>query len=156
MSLQAASSALDRIKKEENCKTVLLYHSLPDEVDTHRLIDLVSQLGYKVLLPTVVGNDLELHEYTGTAALRASAAYGIQESTGELFADYASIDLAIIPGMAFTEDGKRLGRGKGYYDRLLPLLPDAYKIGLCFKFQIVGSIPADSHDVGMDEVLSTP
>lgn len=152
MSQQAASSALERIKKEENCKTVLLYHSLPDEVDTHRLIDQASQLGYKVLLPTVVGNDLELHEYTGTAALRASAAYGIQESTGDLFADYASIDLAIIPGMAFTEDGKRLGRGKGYYDRLLPMLKCPL-VGLAFPFQMLDDIPCEEHDISMDEVI---
>lgn len=152
MSQQAASTALDRIKKEENCKTVLLYHSLPDEVNTHTLIDQAAQIGYKVLLPTVVGNDLELHEYTGSAALRASATYGIQESTGSLFTDYPSIDLAIIPGMAFTKDGRRLGRGKGYYDRLLPML-NCPLVGLAFPFQMLDYIPCEEHDISMDEVI---
>ena len=95
---------------------------------------------------------MELRRYTGPADL-ALGAYNIMEPTGELFVDYASIDLAVIPGVAFDREGNRMGRGKGYYDRLLPKLRSTYKIGICLPFQLVERVPTDEHDVKMDEVI---
>lgn len=80
-------------------------------------------------------------------------AFGIMEPSGELFTDYSRITLAVVPGMAFDSHGHRLGRGKGYYDRFLPLLPQAYKIGVCFPFQLVDDVPIEPTDVVMDEVV---
>jgi len=128
--------------------TVLLYHALPDEVDTQMLIDKAMFMDKKVLLPVVVGDDLELRIYQGPDSMRVGA-YGILEPTGPVFplSEYDSIDLAVIPGMAFDGYGNRLGRGKGYYDRLLPRLRNAMKIGFCFPFQRVERVPAEAHDV---------
>ena len=67
----------------------------------------------------VKGDDLELRLYTGDDRL-TEGAFHIDEPTGTAFTDYAAIDLAVIPGVAFDRRGNRLGRGKGYYDRLLP------------------------------------
>lgn len=131
--------------------TILLYHSLPDEVCTHTLISKAYNQGKRVLLPTVVGSELELHEYTPSAGTHQGS-FSIIESDGPLFTDYPSIDLAIIPGMAFDSEGNRLGRGKGYYDRLLPRL-HCPLIGLCFPFQFVESIPVEPHDRKVDVVL---
>ena len=75
------------------------------------------------------------------------------EPTGEVFTDYDAIDVAIIPGMAFDEAGHRLGRGKGYYDRFLARVPNLYKIGLCFSWQVVPHIPCDEHDIRMDRII---
>ena len=76
------------------------------------------------------------------------------EPSGGNFTDYAAIDLAIIPGMAFGSKGHRLGRGKGYYDRLLSqLTPKTIKIGLCFPWQRVDYVPTDENDVSMDYVI---
>lgn len=152
LSKTATSSLFERIKEEENCHTVLLYHSLPDEVNTHALIKQLSSIGYKVLLPTVVGDNLELHEYVNDQTLHTSESFGIQESSGPCFSDYTKIDIAIIPGMAFTPNGRRLGRGKGYYDRMLPKLKCPL-IGLAFPFQIIDDIPCEPHDVSMNEVI---
>ena len=58
------------------------------------------------------------------------------------------------PAWAFDRQGNRLGRGKGYYDRLLPHLPTAYKIGICFPYQLVNDIPTDAHDIRMDEIIT--
>ena len=176
LSHQLTATLLDRIKAyDEQCtqynehfqllrklngachpiQVILLYHSLPDEVDTHDLIRTLHSMGKMVLLPTVVGDELELHEYLDENAFSTSLSFGIQESTGPLFTGYAKIDLAIIPGMAFTPQGDRLGRGKGYYDRLLPHLTCPL-IGLAFPFQMVDSIPTEDHDVKMDEVIYYP
>lgn len=132
---------------------VMLYYSLPDEVYTHTLVDSLLLGGKTVLLPRVTGEGtMELRCYTGPLSL-AKGAYGIMEPTGGLFANHEAIDVAIVPGMAFDMSGNRIGRGKGYYDRFLSHVPNAYKIGVCFPFQMVDSVPAGVHDVNMDEVI---
>lgn len=136
-------------------RTVLLYWSLPDEVATHGLADELAEQGWRVVLPRMIGDgELELRLYTGRHDLKADPRYHIMEPIGRLFTDYADVDAAIIPGMAFDGQRRRLGRGKGYYDRLLPKLANAVKIGLCFSFQMVEAVPVDSHDVRMDMVVS--
>lgn len=134
-------------------KTLLLYYSLPDEVNTHELINILAKQGKKVLLPKVIDKtDMEIRVYSGPEDL-VEGCYHIMEPAGQLFTDYQSIDLAIIPGMSFDSNNNRLGRGKGYYDRFLPKIPDAYKIGICFDFQKFPEIPAGNYDFPMDEVI---
>lgn len=135
-------------------QTILLYHSLPDEPDTHELIERWHKRK-KILLPLCLGNKLELRTYTTSQRL-VSGAYGIMEPTGEEFTAYNKIDLAVIPGMAFDHEGKRLGRGKGYYDRFLshPHFKRVYKLGVAFPYQLVKEVPCSAHDISMDEILS--
>lgn len=152
-SQRITATLLEEIKKKDDIRVILLYNSLPDEVNTHSLIKELHDKGIKVLLPTIVGEELELHEYVSASEMTLSSSFNIQESKGPLFDDYSKIDLAIIPGMGFTADGKRLGRGKGFYDRLLPHL-QCPLYGLAFPFQIFSDIPTESHDVKMDYVIS--
>ena len=95
---------------------------------------------------------MELRRYSGPQDL-ITGFFNISEPTGELFTQYADIDVAVVPGMAFDSRNNRLGRGRGYYDRMLPKLPQAYKIGICFDFQLLPGIPTDANDVAMDEIL---
>ena len=81
---------------------------------------------------------MELRIYTGRQNLKTGEAYHIEEPTGEAFTAYEKIDFAIIPGVSFDARGNRLGRGKGYYDKLLPLL-HSYNIGICYNFQVTKS-----------------
>lgn len=139
----------ERVMQTEQWKkaqTVLLYHALPDEVDTTLLLTCTDK---HILLPVVVGDDLELREYQGETC---EGAFHIQEPVGKVFTDYEKIDLAIIPGMAFDREGHRLGRGKGYYDRLLPRLTHAYRLGICFPFQRLDAVPCEEHDIAMHGV----
>ncbi|MGM9709286.1 MAG: 5-formyltetrahydrofolate cyclo-ligase [Prevotella sp.] len=134
-------------------KTILLYYSLPDEVCTHSLVDELAAMGKKVLLPAVVSDtDMEARIYRNADDLKMGA-FGIAEPAGDKYSDLKAIDLAIVPGMSFDNDGNRLGRGKGYYDRFLSAIPYIYKIGVCFDFQKVDYVPHSPHDVVMDEVL---
>ena len=156
-SVDESSAFINRLKDNSHflhAHTLLLYSALPDEVPTQTLIDELVAQGKTVLLPRVVSDtDMELRRYSGPADLQQGA-FGIMEPMGELFTDYAAIDVAIIPGMAFDDEGHRLGRGKGYYDRFLAKLsPTTYKIGLCFSWQRVNHVPTDSHDIPMDEVI---
>ena len=151
--LKTLSSAVME-KVEENvilkcAKTVLMYYSLPDEVHTHDFVEKWCK-EKTILLPVVVGDDLELRVYSGKECL-TKGSYGILEPQGEVFNDLTSIDAAIIPGVSFDRHGNRLGRGKGDYDRFLKKI-NTFKIGVCFEFQLSEEIPHGEHDVSMDEV----
>lgn len=123
---------------------------MPDEVQTHKFVDKWHR-EKKILLPVVKGDVLELRHYTGKECLQVGEAYRIEEPVGEAFTNYEEIDFAIIPGVSFDKRRNRLGRGKGYYDRLLPLL-HSYNIGICFGFQLSEEIPTELFDKKMDEV----
>ncbi|MDE7377561.1 MAG: 5-formyltetrahydrofolate cyclo-ligase [Paraprevotella sp.] len=137
----------------QKAHTILAYHALPDEVQTKNLLTRWS--GEKrFILPVVKGNDLELRIYKGESNLHTGA-FGIPEPEGDAFTDLAELDLALIPGMAFDPSGHRLGRGKGYYDRLLARLRP-YRIptmGICFSYQKVSFVPTEEHDIPMDRIL---
>lgn len=156
MSLGIMSSLLTHPRVQEE-DTILMYHSLPDEVDTHSALDKLLAMGKKVLLPKVISDtEMTIHEYTGKDSLQPSEPYGILEpTTPELSISNCQLSIAIVPGMAFDRQGHRLGRGKGYYDRFLSRIPNIYKIGVCFPFQMLESIPSESTDVVMDEVITS-
>lgn len=134
-------------------KTVMMYYSLPDEVDTHEAVDMLVAMGKKVVLPVVVDDEnMVLRTYRGRNDLKQGT-YNIYEPAGEVFTDYGSVDVVVVPGVGFDTNGNRLGRGKGYYDRFLSTIPQAYRIGMCFDFQKVDSVPTDANDVAVNEVL---
>jgi 5-formyltetrahydrofolate cyclo-ligase len=61
------------------------------------------------------------------------------------------LDAIVLPGLAFTETGIRIGQGAGFYDRFLEIArADTIKIGVCFDFQVVKAIPREEHDVNVD------
>ncbi len=139
----------------QSAHAVLLYNALPDEVRTQKLIDAALRAGKQIFLPVVEGDRLQLRRYKDTTHVEKEPIFGIYEPVGKNFpvCQYANLDLAVLPGMAFDSKGNRLGRGKGYYDKLLPKL-DVNTIGICFDFQYVDEVPTDSHDIPMDVVVT--
>ena len=123
--------------------TILLYHSLPDEVQTHEFIKRWHP-HKRIVLPLVKGDELELRYYEGEDSLQTGV-FGIKEPTGSLVENLHEIELSIIPGVAFDRSGNRLGHGKGYYDRTLARL-QAYRIGVCFQFQLFPHIPVEARN----------
>lgn len=84
-----------------------------------------------------------------------SGAFGIEEPTGEIEVPAQDIDLIIVPARAFTRRGERLGRGGGFYDKYMSLSGfRAYKIGIAYSVQIFDSLPCDTHDIKVDEVVT--
>lgn len=142
---------LEEVSHFKKAETILLFWSLPDEVFTHEFVQKWSQ-DKRVLLPVVVGDQLEIREFTSMASMKIGA-FGILEPIGEKWTDMASIDLAIIPGVGFDPNGNRLGRGKGYYDKLLPSIQSP-KYGICFSCQIIDTIPTDEWDITMNGIIS--
>jgi len=145
-------SKVEELDRFREAKVVLLYWSMEDEVQTHDFVE----KWYKsktILLPCVDGDDLRLRQYTGADCMREGEQFGIGEPTGEEYTDLESVDAIIVPGVAFDKEGHRMGRGRGFYDRLLKSTPNAYKIGVCFDFQMVENVPVEPHDVMMDRVV---
>ncbi len=129
---------------------VMLYSALPDEVQTHAFLE-KWHLKKKIILPTVVGDDIIPVEYGKDTAF-AIGDFNILEPQNEPYT--GGFDLIIVPGVAFDRKGNRLGRGRGYYDRFLCQHLDVKRIGICFDFQLVDEVPAEAFDIRMDEVLS--
>lgn len=142
---------IEDLKEFKEAIFVLLYWSLPDEVNTHQFI-LKWHKRKKIVLPVIIGNDLDLRLFENSDFLIPSSSFGIMEPQRGETINPSYIDLAIIPGIGFDLKGNRLGRGKGFYDRLLPSLT-AYKIGISFDFQIFKEIPISKSDVPVDLVV---
>ena len=138
----------------QSAQRVLIYNPLPDEIDVLPILQ--KYKAQKQFFMPVVADDntLKILPYTDEQKI---GAYGIGEPVGSDYTEPDSIDYIIVPGVAFSTDGHRLGRGKGYYDRLLKQT-HAYKTGVCFAVQVTPLIAAlhEPHDVIMDTVISSP
>ena len=129
---------------------VMLYASLPDEVQT---LDFIENWRHRktIILPTVVGDDIIPVELADNVAF-AEGDFHIPEPQNHPYS--GEFDLIVVPGMAFDANGHRLGRGRGYYDRFLTLHPHVHTIGLCFDFQLLSEVPSEPHDRIIDEIIS--
>ena len=154
---------IDRLRcRLAEAEVVFAYYSLPDEVDTHGLIQELLASGKKVFLPKVIdGERMEWSLYTSDTLLKPGK-FGIAEPDvmqGQSSCYTAAVTkeptlcYILVPGLAFDIAGHRLGRGRGYYDRFLAAHPDLYKIGVCFDFQKVSEVPVNEYDISVDEVV---
>ncbi len=131
-------------------ENILMYHSLPDELQTIKFLKKWSDRK-RFFLPRVNGVNLDILPYEETRLELGS--FHIEEPTGEDIVDVDDIELMVIPAVAFDRKGNRLGRGKGFYDRLLST-SRATKIGVGYEFQLFDSIPSEPHDVAMDMIIT--
>lgn len=129
---------------------ILIYNSLPDELSTREFISRWKPTKH-FYLPRVNGIDLDILPYDSTRL--SMGAFRIEEPQGDDIVDPASLELIIVPAVAYDRKGNRVGRGKGYYDRLLPKTK-ALRIGVAYDFQLVESIPVDEFDVPVDIVIT--
>jgi 5-formyltetrahydrofolate cyclo-ligase len=138
-------------------KRVLLFHSLPDEPDLDALIRAALAEGKLVALPRYSAA-LGAYEAALIQSLSqdcASARYGVVEPAAHCpRSELNQLDFALVPGVAFDPAGRRLGRGKGYYDQLLERF-HGIKCGVAFDCQIVAELPEEPHDVILN-CLATP
>ena len=140
--------SIDNIKIINNFiknKIVCTYIHTDSEVDiTNDLI------GYKQLITSyLVSSDIELCLYKEPFIKNA---LNILEPENPI--KIKEVDVFLVPGLAFTASGKRLGRGGGYYDKLLSKYPDTLKIGITFNERIMQDLPTESHDISMNYVFT--
>jgi len=130
-------------------RTVCAFTALPSEPD------LLTPWpdGKKIILPRVVGSKMRLHLVNNSEVLVAGS-FGILEPAPSAPFASAKADVILVPGLAFDRSGVRLGRGGGYYDRLLTDF-EGLRVGVCFEESVLEGIPAEPHDALM-EFLITP
>ncbi len=129
-------------------KNILTYYALPDELNTLPQLNRWAT-NKSLYLPRVNDFTLEILPYANTKI----GSYNIFEPLGNNIVHPSTIDLIIVPGIAFDASGMRLGRGKGFYDRLLKETT-ALKIGICYDFQLIDDIPHEIHDIPMDAIIT--
>jgi 5-formyltetrahydrofolate cyclo-ligase len=136
------------IYKNSNC--IALYNSIKSEVDTRDLIKESLLNGKIILLPRIINKNKMVFIVINSETKYERNNFGLLEPIG---IESNNIDLIICPGVAFDKDLNRLGYGMGYYDKYLKD-KDIYKIGICYKEQLVDKIETDVHDIKMDMVIT--
>ncbi len=134
-------------------KKIGVYASIKNEINTDLIVEYLLSEKTKIFFPKIDQNQIHFYQVQSKKELIMNG-LGIGEPVDTdplLLAD--SLDYCFIPGLAFDQQGHRLGRGLGYYDRYLENTL-CVKLGLAYDFQIVESIPVDYHDVHMDWVIS--
>ena len=152
----AAAKRLLALPEVARARTVLIYASTSEEIDTAPAIQALRRRGAVVALPRVAGpNELVVHRVDpGTPLVRGP--FGLVEPPADSpVVPPAEVDVAVVPGVAFDGACRRVGRGAGYYDRLLAQMDRAVTVGLAFDGQVLDEVPCEEHDVCLD-VLVTP
>ena len=139
----------------KDAKTVLLYWSVDSEVCTHRMIDKALSDGKKVALPKCVDSDGNMVFYCiGSTDELVDGMYGIKEPPVD--SDYdmnSSNSVCVVPALCFSNDGFRLGYGKGYYDRFLEKF-NGISVGLCYDECLTESLPVGIYDKKVNYIIT--
>ncbi|MDR2908589.1 MAG: 5-formyltetrahydrofolate cyclo-ligase [Oscillospiraceae bacterium] len=141
-----------------DCETLLIYVSLPGEIDTAAIIEKTMSAGKSVAVPFCVPGTriIEFYLIESVGRLKTGA-FGVREpdpEREERLVDF-SLSACFVPGLAFDSEGYRLGYGGGYYDRFLAG-PFAGRptVGACYRAFITGEIPRDIYDLPCDTVIT--
>jgi 5-formyltetrahydrofolate cyclo-ligase len=151
---RALKAALGRwLAQHPAVTTIAAFSALQGEPDLADFI--TSHPSHRWVYPRVSGDYLVFHHVPDPASGLRPGAFGILEPDPALpEIQTPDIDAFICPGLAFDPRGGRLGRGRGFYDRMLAIArPDALRIGVCFPWQMVPDTCSEPHDVPMDQVL---
>ena len=138
-----------------HAKVVALYSPIHNEVDTSEVLAEAQAIEKTVLFPAVAGQSLIFRRIGEFDQLREGT-FGIAEPAESCQSyDPHTIDVIVIPGVAFDLHGKRVGYGKGFYDKTLHQLEGQGRlVGFCYDFQLVDNITNEPHDVKMDLLIT--
>lgn len=167
---EAAKQLLLSSQSYQQVTTVLAYAATHQELSLDKFIQQALMQGKNLFLPKSYPHNfsMEFFQLDNKLSLQQQlvcGSYGIREPHSHLpllaMDAISSLSLILIPGLAFTRDGKRLGKGKGYYDRFLSHIPFPLPIqkrpilmGVCHSFQVKENLPTEKTDVKMDYILT--
>jgi len=150
-----AQQALISTREFVDARVIGLYVPVHNEVETAEVMRAALAAAKLVLLPAVCPGGLEFRQIDDPGMLR-SGAFNIPEPDASCQVHSPEeADLIVIPGVAFDTGGRRIGYGKGFYDRALHRLEGKGRlVGFCYDFQIVNELPGEPHDVRMDMIIT--
>lgn len=152
-SRQIVASLHHIITAQPRYQCIALFAALTNEPDLLPLLELFPERQW--VLPRVTGDTMEFHQIRDASELIRGAWNISEPSPRSPLIRHSNIDLFLCPGLAFTHEGRRLGKGKGFYDRYLAQCAQARPpcYGICFSDFLVAHIPCDEHDITMDAVI---
>ena len=154
---RAILSRLYELASYQQASSVMAYASMQDEVQLEELLSHSLAQSKIVGLPYVIEKGVMGAVKLPDMASLTEGAYGIltvAKEKRELLPP-GSFDLVLVPGVAFAEDGSRLGMGAGFYDRFLcEVEPQARRIALCFDCQLAADIPMEKHDQRVEAIIT--
>lgn len=153
--LKARSDIGEMVDPFDFGSPLAVYLASQDEINVDPYIEYMLRAGVEVVAPRWNGETYELAQLKGLDEKNMRRGpMGIREPVDADIVEPKEVSAWIIPGLAFTRGGKRLGYGGGWYDRLLASAPkDAVKIGVAYSFQIVDDLPGEPHDVPLTDVV---
>ena len=135
----------------KDAKTVMVYLSFKNEVNTRKIIENAFLKNKTVLVPITDGDDMFLSVLDNLTSFKKGA-FGIDEPA-VINKWSGKIDICIIPGLGFDKTGGRIGFGKGYYDKFLSKNP-CTKIGIAYSEQIKENVFSEPHDIPMNVIVT--
>ena len=143
----------------QKSRIIGIYMSTNNEINTQGIIDnILADTNKQCLVPRTNVDSMEFCRITNKITLKKNK-WGILEPPKSIKTHIKQLDLLIIPGLGFTQEGNRIGHGKGYYDKYLSKYEELYGklpylMGVCFSKQLFDSIPTNKHDYCMDIVIT--
>lgn len=135
-----------------NAKTVYGYLPYNQEVRTVPILERALRDGKRVAVPKIYGDTMKFLYLDDLSRVEKND-MGIPEPIDDTPVAEDKTALVLMPGLAFTKQGDRMGYGGGFYDRFLAEEPDHPTLALCYEFQMVDSLPTEEYDIPVDIVL---
>ncbi len=150
---QAIIRTLNELSPIHKAQTIMAFAAIQNEVNLMPFFEEQRRYGKNILLPRVEGDQIAAVEWQGQQAGSISP-FGIYEPFGDAY-PLEKIDVVLVPGLVFDAKGYRLGYGKGFYDRFLPMLrSNAFKCGIAYEFQVVDNVFPHSGDVPLHWIVT--
>ena len=141
------------LEEFKEAKSVYGYMALPWETGTMEILEYLFENKTPVALPKVLGTDMDFFRVRSLKDLQEGAFHILEPSEACEKVCWPDACM-LIPGLAFSLDGKRLGKGGGYYDKFLGREPNHEKIALAYEFQVLDKIPAEEHDQTVNFIVT--
>ncbi len=154
--IESASTRLEALfvssELYRQAKTIYGYLPYNQEVRTTSMLERALQDGKQVAVPKIYGDEMRFIYLTDLSQVEKGYC-GIPEPIADGPVADDPTALVLMPGLAFTQKGDRMGYGGGFYDKFLACEPEHPTVALCYDFQIVRSLPTQEHDIPVDLVL---
>lgn len=139
---------VSNLLKQLKVKHVGIYYPLKYEINLLEIININHEI--KFFLPKIINNEIKYCRYNYNDELVLSSFKTLEPINN----DFCKPELIIVPGLAFSKDGYRLGYGKGHFDRYINNTNDILTVGVCLKEQVINNFPVESHDQKLNFIIS--
>lgn len=137
----------------KNCQNILAYSTIQNEVDLSQIINQALLDNKNLFLPRVEGDSMNFFRINNTDKLQIGSYNILEPQNGTVYQDSTN-SIILVPGIAFSTQGARIGFGKGFYDKFLSQHNSIFKIGIAYDWQITKSWVTNEFDINMNMIIT--